>query len=368
MRRIMTATCFSMALTAGQAAADELDDLALRKQRAETEAAELALAKEKAAFQASKVTLPASGYTGAVETGDDAGLAESLLLANRALKQAAASVAAEANSVCPAGAIVLFVGEERPNNSERRAFDVIAGELERRFRDAGVGAPISSKPDVSSQEALAATTAITAGLALLSYFKTDYSLAGADLGVDQQLFGRLVARKLLEVTPQRVVIFYDAYDPASLGNGQTRKLASLAESARRATEKAGQGASAERKAELLGVVADWAAFEKVLYAPDANGVTPLLRIQRQAKLAEETACSLNVNVHHVAGSHYTKRNIATGLGSMPFYASAMTTTSYRAWDKFGNLTGVGVFPVDQPFVAFDKIHPKSRAQPERRAW
>jgi hypothetical protein len=141
---------------------------------------------------------------------------------------------------------------------------------------------------------------------------------------------------------------------------KAEELASLAKAARGAA--AAQGVAATRKEQLENIAAAYdraadawkasgAAYEalmKDLATPDSAGVLWAAKVVEEKVLSDGLVAGdqvLFLKVHNPVGGYYTKKNLWTFFGSMPFWTMGGVVVSYELIDgKDGHVVASGMQP------------------------
>jgi hypothetical protein len=335
-----------------------------------------------------------TAFTGAVEAKPDAGKGEATLLASRAIKCAAATIAEAIKDDISSKRVVLMQGAEAPQFANYRQFllqeDLIAQIFAAAQNEAN---RLSSEGDritgSSSTRALssalpalsAAEVVLNAVTKLGSYFMSNYEIGGITLTPDGEQLVSAVARKLsgaaARVLPARVVP--QANDFAAMVKkiaGATIDADSLATAQDAKAEAAkvrAESAAAPDKAKLLNAVKlheQGAAvlrkaitkseeFISALSVPDAKGVAPITKIALERAICVElnkaNALALVLDVRAMVGGYYTKKNLWTFLGGMPFYVMGGAVVTYYLVNNAGEVVKAGLVPVHGGYAPVQEV-------------
>lgn len=335
---------------------------------AKVEAARLANAKAAVDLEQARINLerskwaiPASGLTGAVTPGEGAGRAEAIVLSTAALGSAADALT---TMLASCSTVVLYPGDEKPDRSRWQMFDFQI----RRLR-AELDAALAAAPNpAAAPPGFDPVSLVTAGSALLSYFKADYTVGGFDITPDNHKFGALLAGRL--IAAKKPVYLASDYAPA-MSDAISTPLRAADDAATAAsmralllTSEAARTEDKARKAELEAAVTrlnaavtTYRTYVASLGVPTEKGELPIDVISRQQQLTTlaPAGCAVNYRVSNVAGSHYTKRTILTTFGKTPFYVAAAVDVSYRAWEADGRLKNAGVISRNSGFIKAKKV-------------
>lgn len=346
-----------------------------------------------AAFKAKIGEVPASGYTGDVTLKDKAGATEATLLASKAVEEAADRLATDLSKHLKEASVVLYSAAELPSFDALLAFGarvrVVEGafaEAQRTSSDADTKAP---EPAVGTETvvpvAAAAGLTLDAVNKLLGYFKTDYTVGGISLEQDDSLLIHALAGRL-----KGRVRLLGTYDPAVLSTttgGPFDKLTSLstlksfasqkaegharvaalftkqAQAAADAPTKKAMGDKAllhtRAEAALKSAVSVYDSFFTSLTTAEAGGAAPLTDVLRQSALSKalmEGAKLLVVKLQSSGGSYYTRKNMWTFFGGMPFFHMGGVVASYVLIEgEDGHVIASDVVAVHGGFVRAGKV-------------
>ena len=164
-------------------------------QKAAADAQKARAEAELAAFKATVGEVPASGYNGNVELKNLAGTTESALLAAKAVQVAAMKIAAHLPKQSGKRTILLFPATELPSFQAYLTFSAQATMVETSLQNALQASANNSTSPPGSPAPVPAFVPIVGGAGvalaavnnLLSYFRTDYSVGGISLSLDESL-------------------------------------------------------------------------------------------------------------------------------------------------------------------------------------
>ncbi|HYE88552.1 MAG TPA: hypothetical protein VEA16_19455 [Vicinamibacterales bacterium] len=335
-------------------------------------AQELANAQTNARIAQTIGTVSNASYTGAVELKDKAGMLEAKLLATKAIDQAATRIAGEVVSAAARlrkdkseVTIVLAPGSSF-RSPERLAVYKFRVETLNRIFDRVLPAP---KPGDRLEGAIAVPAFASAGLEaagkLLSFFKTDYSVEGVDVSLDESaamyaIAGALSAHEgvrvklpLVHLPEERAKATQQLIDDVTGLLTKRQRAAAratlLAADARRAEAELAQAKpedKADIQAELAGLQSDEAKLKEAISAYDAfvtSLTTPVGTPAREpiadlvADMALERALTvangsspglLLIRLEASGGGILLKKNLLTGLGAAPLYHMGGAAISY----------------------------------------
>lgn len=358
----------------------------LQKDRAVAKKAALDAEADLALATSAKV--PKGPYTGAVTVGEKAGEAEANMIAARAVTDAAELIAKSAPDSCSKVVVVagnesLTMGHWRVYETRRQMIDTALGDATAVFNQA-VGVrdvterPAAAKPTKVAPGFSVGMAAVSIGAALDtitklgSFFQTDYEVKGVAITADDMLFreamsGALLAKRKAVAQPLRLasatsqdrittdLIALHRKAVAAAGDhdaavSEANRLHAQAEAAAKkdpAYAKALNAAAARFDA-AAGVAKaaldDYAAFLTYLSGADSAGVPNLQPILVEesletwlfgpagARATQAGVCALALKVNNMGGGIYTKKNLWTFLGTMPFYVGGVATVTYTYID------------------------------------
>lgn len=378
------------------------------QQKAAADAQAAALGSEAAAIKAKYGTVSGSSITGSITTEAGAGNGEASLLAAQAVDEAAIQIT-KALAGLPSGKrYVVFAGQQRPAFGHWRVFRVQSQVVEEAFTKADdllgqaknaaakIEAPtkIQSGPQPGTESVAAAVTGAGAVLDLASklgsYFMTDYKIAGLTVaGSDDDLLavsvvGRLndawfparwtapagtqpvseLLRPLRIARDSSITKLKEAQDGADQHKSTAEK-----ESDPRKKEMHKNVAAAFGRA-LDGYVSAQKRFDDLLSslaAVDKEGV-PFVSLVIDQKLISEAleqgAYALFVRLNAATGGYYTKKNLWTFFGSMPFNVSAGAVASFVAIDgSTGVVKKAGQFSIHSGYHKINDVSEQFRIPP-----
>lgn len=370
-----------------QKAAADAETAVLTKRKTASEAEAAAVAAEQANIKARLGTIPANTVTpGEVTAGAGAGTLEANLLSARALDMIGAKISLEILAINNPQGYVVFTGTEKPTFASLRLFELrhdVVGKLfdradtESAAADLALAKLISAAPIKAVRAPEAAGAAITGvGLALdslakiASYFQSSYTAAKVDVtGSDDNLLvmsvvGRLAGKGVY--LPRH----WSSPDPgqaniklqqlAGMRSNSAGSLIMAREQIKALQDEAGMEENETRKGQVLEVMAAFQAaaaahelaqktFDEFLVSlgtPDSNGVAPIARIADEFFIREKIKAktsSVFLHVHSATGASYTKKNLLTFLGAIPFHIAGGAVASYVVLDDEGRVQKAGQF-------------------------
>jgi hypothetical protein len=389
---------------AKKAADDQLIAIKVGKELtdAHRSAAEARKAQAEASLAALKSQIgevTASGYTGDVSLKDRAGAMEAALLAAKAVNTAAARILAELPKQDGAKKnVLLFAAAEVPTLQAFLAFRVQTALVTKAFDDARHVSTPTGEPASSSDLAQATflPVAAAAGLTLdavnklLGYFRTDYTIGGIDISWDDTILIHSLAGKIAKSDRNLSVQLPAVYNARALADGEKSifdellRLATLRRDAQaeaiqrdaraaQLTEEAGKETDRVKQQELLNAAkldksaADAARaaigiyegfLAKVTTCDDKGGVS-LTNVIRESAVAGALLGSdllLLVKVQRSGGAYYTKKNLWSFLGGMPFFHMGGVVVSYALMEgNTGTVLRSGVVPVHGGFLGASEV-------------
>lgn len=369
--------------TAAAKVAKELADA----QKAQADAA---LAAAKAKFG----EIPLSGYAGTAEMGTGAGSAEALLLGSAAVKQISLQMAKSLKADKPQSVtkLLLFTSSTVPDFQALLAFNAQRDGF--KFAMEHAKAATTGVTQVSGDLAASVTTvglALSAINNVLGYFKTDYKFQGIDVtSSDTMLVAALASELKASGLPAQVPALYQPAAPASAStvldeiaepfnwpqqarerqrrhedaqpdlDKQLAEQLKIKDDENAKSEDRDKGAAEARilQQRLLKVkdaVALWKAladrletWTAKLGTADDKGNVPLANVVRQAAMRADLdggAALVVLQLHKVAGTGYTKKNLWSSLGFNPFFVMGGAVASMTAFEgKTGDVFSSALLP------------------------
>jgi hypothetical protein len=358
-----------------------------------------ALADSQAGIVKDKFTVPDSGFTGSISAGDKAGTIEASLLAAEALNIAATYIAKDVKAT---GTLVLYTTTQVPDfqalisfRTQRTSTDALlqaaADKLDQVMLKAAALLPPAREAAFPSMIG----AAFDAANKLLGYFRTDYAIQGINLTPDDVLLINALSSKL---SGQATVLVPATYNAAALATEvpiltQLNSLASKRIFLQQKSDVAGTLVTALDKAAAtetdaakkqqetsvsaeLKTAADQAKIALTLYdglmtkitTPDDKAQVPLTAIIQQD--AVQTALAggarlMTAKLSTVGGSYYTRKNLLSFFGGMPFFTMGGVVVSYNILDgKTGAVLSAGVVPIDGGFYKVGKLPAKFSGVPK----
>lgn len=374
--------------------------------KAEADASKAKADADLAAFKARFGDVPASPYKGDVTLKENAGKTEALLLAAQAARSAAAAIAEAIKT--KATAVMLIASTDVPTFDSLMRFRVELGIIQKAFdgmdhisnaareRESAVpGKPPQAKTAQAPKKQRAVTPIAATGLALeaadklLGFFRTDYTVGGIDVTVEDatlihELAGRLTDNKVTVYLPR-------LFNGNELTQTAAEVIDELAVTAlRRAsgsaaaaahdrliavwTDRASKEAEEERKKEMTAAaeahkrasdaigkaIALYDSWFDKLSSPEKNSavvpIVAVIREQAMMKALDGGRALLVVKLHAAGGSYYAKKNIWTVFGGMPFFHMGGTVASFALIDgTTGAVAAAGTVPVHGGFLKASEL-------------
>jgi hypothetical protein len=380
-------------LAAAKAAKDLAD-----AQKAAADAGKAQSESSLAAFKAKFGEVPASGFTGDVTLKDKAGVTEAALLAAKAVNTAAKVIVDALPAQTANQTILLYAAAEIPNFQALMAFRAQTSLVSKAFADARTASTDAdaAAPEPGRFEMEAVPIAAAAGLGLdavnklLGFFRTDFTVGGIDVALEDSILVHSLAGLIVGAGKNLSVQLPSIYNPGALadtGAGIISKLTGLSllkettldrvkhhdTISARFTADADKETDATRKAALLenakthkdatgglkAAAAFYDGFLGKLTAADDKGVVPLTNVIREGVIADALANGnllMLVKIQKSGGAFYTKKNILTALGSMPFFHMGGVVASFVLLEgRTGNVLKSGVAPVHGGFIQADEL-------------
>lgn len=353
---------------------------------ARKEAAEARSAAEKARLG----TMPDSGIAGTVSLGTNAGKMEAILLAHSALRAAAGDIARIVNDrkgahtriyVYPAGQVPDFKNVGNFSAQLKLVGDALKAATTDATRtlDAAEGRAVVEA--VSPATVGLAVEAITK---LLGFFRSDFSVLGTDITLEDLALVQAVSGKLVGAGGAvHVPALFDPPNATGTEQFVTKRIGAFVEQVKAARTAAASvsdlmgrrqkaiddaAVTPDRKKALESEMAllrpqaealrtAIAAFDALLgrlMAPDEPTAAMLRDSVVWEQLSHPASVLLVLKVQASAGSSYTVKNLWTSLGGMPFHIAGGTVVSYALLKgEDGRLLASDVIPMHGGFHRID---------------
>jgi hypothetical protein len=336
-------------------------------------------ATDLAAAQTAIGTLTGSSIEGTVTVKADAGKGEATLLAALGVIRAADKLVKAITYAVNDKHIVVMQGAESSQFGTYRQFLLQQGALEKAFEYAHKeadrlsleggnleGSVLESVPILTT-----AGVALDAAAKLGSYFLSNYEIGGVGLTPDtDQLVGAVIDRLLQKAAsvefPARRVPQPSEFSEliktlTDLTTDAETKATDLSKRSQR-TKDAAVKKDATNKENLLAAAVNYEQaaillrkaiskaeeFISGVTVADSKGVLVITKIAQEKALCDALnagALALYLDVRAVAGGYYTKKNLWTFLGAMPFYVMGGIVVTYYLVDQNGMLKASGLIPV-----------------------
>ena len=326
-----------------------------------------------AALRAQIGEVPDSGYSGDVTVGAKAGETEAALLAAKAVDEAAEKIAKEilgkANCQATQQKILLYAAAQMPDFQAYVTFNTQLSMVETVLEKA-----LTERVERAEISPAAIGLALSAANKILGYFRTDYAAAGVAMtSQDDSMLVHALAGKVAKSGCE--VQLPAIYNPA-VHSAPTLsiidQLVSLAEKRQRLQSESerhraeAKTAVGNKKMHLAAAstldaaAALYDAFFSKLTPPAGDGKIPLSDVLLETALIEilkkPDGWLLIVKIQKAGGAHYTKKNIGTLFGGMPFYHMGGVVVSFVLLNGAnGSVEKSGVVPIHGGFVKANKV-------------
>ena len=360
------------------------DKVRYEAEKAAHDAKKAAAEAKLAALKAQIGEVPDSGYSGDVTVGEKAGETEAALLSAKAVVDAAQKIAGEIPKKSSSGGncenskpkILLYSAAQTPNFQAYVMFNTQLGVVNAVLDGAGT-APDGFRSRVEKRKGVsfaAPGLALSALNKILGYFRTDYAVSGVALTFQDSMLVHALAGKVAErcYDVQLPAVYNPAVHSAST-SAIVKKIVSLAEEQQRLKLRSEHHHTEAKKEDVLdeyktkhldaaqvldAAVALCDAFFSKLTTP-VNGKTPLSDVVLQTALVEilkQGGCLLIVKIQQAGGGHYTKKNLWTFFGRLPFFHMGGAVVSYVLINGCdGSVKKSGVVPIHGGFKKADKV-------------
>ena len=369
---------------------------------AEKSASDAQKAKADASLAALKAQIgevPDSGIKGEVTVKEKAGILEAHLLAAKALGIAADRLVLELPADVDNKPLLLYASAEVPSFQTLIAYRVQKAIVTKAFNDATDASDDANKraePATEIAPLAAAGLGLDAVTKLLGFFRSDYSVGGVEVSLDDSAFVHALAGRITTKRTKVAVQLPALYSAGALNSAgvlsdpvakiiedfttlSKRKSTSMSGMARhdklsaKFTEAANKatddGAKAEllKKAKLHKEASDALKSAIELYdnlfskltTADDKGLAPFTTVIRETVLADlllKDNLLLVVKLQKSGGAYYTKKNLWTFFGGMPFYNAGGVVVSYvLLHGDNGNVMASGLIPILGGFVRENKL-------------
>jgi len=351
------------------AATAEKDIAAARQAKADAELA---------ALKSTLGGLPSSGIAGTVTVGDKAGVLEMALLTAVATDKVSKRIADAVKAVplaAPSAPLIVMTRAQLPMFQAVTAYKAQRSLVLRAMMNA-----VETAESEGQESFAAAGIAIESITKLLGFFRSDFSVNGSDLPVDDAALLQATLEKLLGGAYR--VSAPEVYNPAAvrdMGSVIAAELAEFADPRSRAAvqairleadattneasaanaalaepvRKAARAKAARQKALAERLRATVTAFDTLvtrLYANDEGSNAMLRELMLFNALQRPATRILLVKMHKAAGSFYTQKNLWNALGVMPFSVAGGVVVSYTLLDgSDGTVLDAGLVPLHGGF-------------------
>jgi len=326
--------------------------------------------------------IKAGPYSGSVDMKEKAGTEEALLLAARAVKECAAKVAEAVKG--KATKFYIFSVKDFPTFQRLLTFRFRKEMIKQAFDAAGVSEQAEGLESVAAPALVSGS--LEAFSKILGFFKTDYTIGGIEVKLDESLLLFSVAGKLSDKEVHLPLVYEpnaqtktvaalttELVELVNLRNRAANEVNQIKDEIADAEQKAADPQNAATKDDLLtttaalkpkldrlnGVIALYDSFASSLTTPDSNGAVPLTAVTQE--LAIDTALKdggdvLLLRLENSGGGHLLKKNLWTGFGSMPlFHMGGATVTYLLLSGKEGKVLAGDAIPVHGAFVKTSKL-------------
>jgi hypothetical protein len=360
-------------------------------------------------------TVTAGPYSGAVAVNDKAGVLEALLLASKAVQSCSLDLAKAVKSKIPCSDpcqehLYIYRSSQMPTFRDVGMFNFRASYVKKVLERA-----IKENQNTSQTEAAHPenTEAVPVGAAasgildavgkLLGFAKSDSTVNGIDAKLDEQVLLHAVAGAFQEskflvhvptlyASPSVIdldAIFKPPFDPTKKRAGvedlvvKLAQLDALRDRAANVLAKTNdkivqidaeaKNAKATKKdqlkpqsdklraaaANLTAAIAGFDSFASYLSTPDTHGDVPLSTIAAESSMQQafaEHAKILVISLETTGGGTLVKKNLLTGLGSMPLFHMGGAAISYVLIDgKDGHVMAGDVIPYFGGYTRTDRL-------------
>jgi hypothetical protein len=369
--------------------------------KAQSQAAVEAVNAEVAAAKAKMGVglIPGTNLSGSVTLSASAGNFESSLLAAKALERAAEQIVERTGKQPETHRYVLFTGVTRPSFADLGVFNTKVAIITRGYANADariakanaayeaaktiVATPPKTGPATESivATAAAAGAALDTLSKLGSYFQSEYTVSNATItGADSDLLAVSLASRLTNAwyparwpPPRDKLGILGLLDKLpDLRQSGADKLVQMLDLQKSVTEAATTEKDAKLKKALEEVAALYGlaatalseankAYDDLIVSlaeADTSGVARITRLAEQKAISDELqkgSQAILINVAGAGGTTYTKKNLWTFFGGMPFYVSGGAIASYLVFDNDGVIKASGQIPLHSGFTRVQAV-------------
>lgn len=336
-----------------------------------------------------------SNSEGSVTVKQDAGKAEATLMASVAIIAAADYIDKTLAAKLTGKRVVLMQGSEAPQFATYRQFlmqqtlllklfDKTTREAQRLEQAAnelaGPAGPQAGLESVSVPVMTSAGVAIDAAAKLGSYFMSNYEIGDIAVTADvEELYSAvasLILRRNIEVvlpgrripqasdfaeTIEKIVENVAVADETSLRlDDEAKKAVARGQAEPPNSARLQQAAKLYDQAATLlrNAIAKANDFIAGLGAADAKGVLLITKLAEEKsvcnELTKDNTLALILSLRTV-GAYYTKKNLWTFLGGMPFFTAGGAIVTYALVDRDGKLVASGLVPVHSGYTPLHKV-------------
>jgi hypothetical protein len=358
-----------------------------------------------AAFKANYGGVPDSGIAGDVTLSEKAGTLETALLAHRALVDAARTIAEEVRGklqapsptnateaarpeTSPALTLYVYPAGQIPNFQAVANFTVQRDAVKEALKQASDGAKSALAAARGGQREVVVTPAMV-GVALesitklLGFFRSDFKVGGSEVTLDDVALVQAVAGQDLTARVFVPVLYFPqaVRSAATLVSMELRELSEQQTQAKTLIgqleqliaakqKQAGDQSLPATKASLESEIAELrplvdrlktatGAYDTILnrlMAPDEATGAMLRDLAVWNGLTKDGGRLLVLKVQRAGGSNYTKKNLWTAFGAMPFYVAGGAVVSYSLLrGEDGTVLASGVLPVHGGFESIKDV-------------
>jgi len=341
-----------------------------------------------------KLAVPSSGISGTVETKTNAAALETNLLAARATTQAAQAMATLAASAVKGRNVYILSPGDLPDFQAALAYRFQFLAAQTALTDAmTISMPTppagGEQRERTSRESVAGVgLAVEAATKLLGFFKSDFTVAGDDTSVDNQMLQQAFAGELAAQTSGPAGVFMPAlyaplkapvsalppeFDKLTAPRADTKLvLAALeAHSARLTGRMQGFDAAAkaekekldqelkENEAKVTQAKAALSTYDGLVarfQAPDGGGASIIRHGALLTALSDPDSVLVIVKLNKAGGSNYTEKNLWTILGAIPFKVAGGAIASFTAFEAHtGKVKAAGTIEIHGGFAKINKV-------------
>lgn len=339
-------------------------------------------------------SVPKSDISGDVTLKGKAGTAEAELLGAKAVQEISRIIIEKIKDDLK-GRIILISSEEMPDFGAVIRYNYLINIFEKSFGEANADSREFLKQPVPKQAAVPlAGAGLEAVTNLLSFFRSEYTVGGVEVSINTEALLSDLAGEIKSLKKNSELFVPGILNPAVLAETEfevsekleslfasrdvaasyierhnkkieelRKKLETVRDEKERAKIQKEIDEHEQKRDRLNSIISRFDIFVGQLTSLDEKNKAWMQNIVEQLfliKAAEkEEAVILVADLQYAGGSYYTRKNLWTVFGSMPFYHMGGATATYILFDgKTGTVLNGGLVPYHGGFVKAKKLKSK----------